>query len=53
VKCKNRSDTKTTVATGTIQKSFRKYLSNIPGKHEIELQETTTMGTAHSLRKLI
>ena len=28
-------------ATGTIKKSIRKYLSNIPGKHEIkELQKT-------------
>ena len=25
-----------TGATGTISKSFRKYLSNIPGKHEIK-----------------
>ena len=30
-------------ATGTISKSFRKYLSNIPEKHTIrELQETPT-----------
>ena len=29
------------VATGTISKSFRKYVSNIPGKHEVkELQKT-------------
>jgi len=27
--------------TGTISKSFRKYVSNIPGKHEVkELQKT-------------
>jgi hypothetical protein len=25
-----------TGATGTISESFRKYLSNIPGKHEIK-----------------
>jgi hypothetical protein len=25
-----------TVAAGTISKSFRKYLSNIPGEHEIK-----------------
>jgi hypothetical protein len=38
--------------TGTISKSFRKYLSNIPGKHEIkELQKTAILGTAHALRK--
>jgi hypothetical protein len=41
-------------ATGTISKSFRKYLSNIPGKHEIkELQKTATLGTAHVLRKVL
>jgi hypothetical protein len=31
-----------------ISKSFRQYLSNIPGKHEIkELQKTAIMDTAH------
>ena len=41
-------------ATGTISKSFRKYLSNIPGKHEIkELQKTAILGTAHTLRKVL
>ena len=40
--------------TGTISKSFRKYLSNIPGKHEIkELQKTAILGTAHILRKVL
>jgi hypothetical protein len=39
-------------ATGTISKSFRKYLSNVPGIHEVkELQKTATLGTAHILRK--
>ena len=39
-------------ATGTISKSFRKYLSNIPGKHEIkELQKTAILDTAHILQK--
>ena len=28
-----------TGATGNISKSFRKYMSNIPGKHEIKEQE--------------
>jgi len=38
-------------ATGTISKSFRKYVSNIPGNHEIkELQKTAILGTAHVLR---
>jgi len=41
-------------ATGTISKSFRKYVSNIPGNHEVkELQETTILGTAHVLRKVL
>ena len=41
-------------ATGTISKSFRKYISNIPGNHEVkELQKTATLGTAHVLRKVL
>ena len=41
-------------ATGTISKSFRKYVSNIPGNHEVEeLQKTTILGTAHMLRKVL
>ena len=41
-------------ATGTVSKSFRKYLSNIPGKHEVkELQKTAILGTAHILRKVL
>jgi len=41
-------------ATGTISKSFRKYMSNIPGKHEVkELQLTAILGTAHILRKVL
>jgi hypothetical protein len=41
-------------ATGTISKSFRKYLSNIPGNHEVsELQKTTILCTAHILRKML
>jgi hypothetical protein len=40
--------------TGTISKSFRQHLSNIPGKHEIkELQKTATLGTAYMLRKVL
>jgi hypothetical protein len=36
-------------ATGTISKSFRKYVSNIPGKHEVkELHKIATLGTAHT-----
>jgi len=41
-------------ATGSISKLFRKYVSNIPGKHEAkELQKTATLGTAHTLRKVL
>ena len=41
-------------ATGTISKTFRKYVSNIPGKHEVkELQKTAILGTAHILRKVL
>jgi len=40
--------------TGTISKSFRKYVSNIPGNHEVkEPQKTTILGTAHILRKVL
>jgi hypothetical protein len=41
-------------ATGTISKSFRKYLSSITGKHDIkEIQKTAILGTAHILRKVL
>ena len=41
-------------ATGTISKSFWKYVSNIPGNHEVkELQKTPILGTAHILRKVL
>jgi len=35
-------------ATGTISESLRKYVSNIPGKHEVkELQKTSTCGVLY------
>jgi hypothetical protein len=41
-------------ATGTISKSFRKYLSSILGKQEIkELQKTAILGTARTLWKVL
>jgi hypothetical protein len=41
-------------ATGTISKSFRKYLSSVPGKHDIkELKKTAILDTAHILRKVL
>jgi len=40
--------------TGTISKSFRKYMSNIPGKHKIkELHKTAILSTAHILRNVL
>jgi len=40
--------------TGTILKPFRKYVSNIPGKHEVkELKKAAILGTAHILRKVL
>ena len=39
-----------TGVTGTISKSFRKYVSNIPGNCEVkELQKTAILGNAHIL----
>jgi hypothetical protein len=41
-------------ATGTVSKSFRKYVSNVPGNHEVkELQITAILGTAHILRNVL
>jgi hypothetical protein len=41
-------------ATGTISKSFRKYVSTMPGNHEVrELQKTAILGMAHILRKVL
>jgi hypothetical protein len=43
-----------TGASETIPKSFRKYLSDKPGKHKTkELQKTAILGTAHILQKLL
>jgi hypothetical protein len=41
-------------ATGTISEPFRKYLSSIPGKHDVkDTQKTAILGTAHILRKVL
>jgi len=41
-------------ATGNTSKSFAKYLSDIPGNQEIEeLQKTSILDTAHTLRKVL
>ena len=42
------------LATGTISKSFRKYMNNIPEKHEVkELQKTAVLDTVNILRKVL
>jgi hypothetical protein len=41
-------------ATGTTSKSYKKFLSNIPGKQDIKkLQKTAMLGTVHILRKVL
>jgi hypothetical protein len=41
-------------ATGTISKSFRKYVGTIPGNYEVrELHKTAILGNAHILRKVL
>jgi hypothetical protein len=41
-------------ADGIVSESFRKFLSNKPGKYEIkELQKITILGTAHILQKVL
>jgi hypothetical protein len=41
-------------ATRTISKSFRKYVSSIPGNHEVKkLQKTAILRTAHIFRKVL
>jgi hypothetical protein len=40
--------------TGTISKSFRKYVSDIPGNHDVKkLQKTAILDTAYILRKVL
>jgi hypothetical protein len=40
--------------TGTISKSFRKFVSTIPGNHDVrQLKKTAILGTAHILRKVL
>ena len=54
MECKNKTIKIIIRATGTISNSLRKYLSNMPGKHEIKvLQETAILGTAHMLGKVL
>ena len=53
-KVKTRVIPVTIGASWTISRSFRKYISNIQGNHEVkELQKTATLDTAHILRKVL
>jgi hypothetical protein len=41
-------------ATGTISKSFRMYVSDIPGNHDTkELKKTAILVTVHIIRKVL
>ena len=41
-------------ATGNISKTFTKYVSNIPGNHEVKnLQKTAILCTEHISRKVL
>jgi len=54
VECKNNIIPIIKEATGTMPKSFIKYLSNIPEKYKIkELQKTVILGTARILQKVL
>jgi hypothetical protein len=55
VECKNKCDIPAiTAATGTISKSFGKYLRYTSEKYRIKkLQKTAILGTAHILRKVL
>jgi hypothetical protein len=50
----NKGDTSNNWGDWVTSKSFREYVSNIPGKHEVkELQKTAILGTAHILRNVL
>jgi len=40
-------------ATGTISKSFTKYLRNMHGKHKIKELQKTVLGIAHKIQKIL
>jgi len=43
-----------TGATGTVSKSLKQYLNNIPGEYEINaLHNTAILRTAHKLREVL
>ena len=47
MECENNSDTSSNRGK-SVSESFRNYLSNIPGKHDVkELEKTAILSTAH------
>jgi hypothetical protein len=54
VECKTKVIAVIIAATGVMSESFRKYVSNIPKKHEVkELQKTAILGITHIPGKVI
>jgi hypothetical protein len=54
VDCKSMAIPVVIGKTGTISISFRKYVSTIPGNHEVkELQKSAILCTSHRLRKVL
>ena len=54
MECKNESDNSNNRGTGTMSKSFTKYLRNMHGKQKIkELQRSAILGTAHKIQKVL
>jgi len=54
VECKTKVMPVIIGVTGAISKSFRKYVGNIPGNHEVKkLQKTAILGTSYIFRKAL
>jgi hypothetical protein len=54
VECKNKGDTSNNWGDWNHFQIFRKYVSDIPGNHDVkELQKTAILDTAHILRKVL
>jgi len=54
VECKNKGDTSNNWSDRDHLKSFRKYVSDIPGNHDVKKpQKTAILGTAHIFRKVL
>jgi hypothetical protein len=54
VELKNKSDTSNNMSNWNNVKLFRKYLSKVPGKHNVKtIYKTGVLVTAHMLRKVL